>query len=130
MERAVEIFAAINLLVMGLSHVVAPDAWKQFFTVLHAKGAAGSIMNCFLSVGMGSFIIAFHPGFDGVVPSMLTIYGGLSLLKGTVYLLFPRLGVKSIETPTKKEAKLFIIPGVIMTAFGIALLVYPRFQGA
>ncbi|MDH3733122.1 MAG: hypothetical protein OEU54_06285 [Gemmatimonadota bacterium] len=127
MERGVEIFAAINFIVMGLSHVVAPTAWKEFFTVLHSKGTAGSIMNCFLSIGMGAFIVAFHPGFDGVVPSLLTIYGWLSLLKGTVYLLFPHLGVKSIETPTKKDAKLFIIPGIVLTGLGVALLVYPRF---
>jgi uncharacterized protein YjeT (DUF2065 family) len=127
MERGVEVFAAINLIVMGLSHIFAPNAWKEFFTLLHSKGRAGSIANCFLSIAMGSFIVAFHPGFDGIVPSLLTVYGWLSLLKGTTYLLLPDLGVRSIEAPTKKEAKLFVIPGLVMVSLGVALLVYPRF---
>jgi hypothetical protein len=127
MERGVEVFAAINLIVMGLSHIIAPTAWKEFFTLLRSKGRAGSVANSFLSIAMGSFIVAFHPGFNGIVPSLLTIYGWLSLLKGTTYLILPDLGVRSIETPTKKEAKLFIVPGVVMVALGVALLVYPRF---
>lgn len=127
MERGVEIFAGINFVVMGISHIVAPAAWKEFFTVLHSKGVAGSIFNCLLSIGMGAFIVAFHPGFDGIVPSVLTIYGWASILKGTVYLIFPHLGVKSIGTPTRKEPKLFIIPGIVLLTLGVALLVYPRF---
>jgi len=127
MERGVKIFAAINFIVTGLSHIFAPGAWKEFFTLLHSKGVAGSIMNSFLGLGMGAFIVAFHPGFDGVVPSLLTIYGWLALLKGGLYLIVPSLGVRSIETPTKKDPRLFIIPGVLLTTLGVALLAYPRF---
>ena len=126
MERGVEIFAAINLIVMGASHVVAAAAWKEFFTLLHSKGVAGSIMNCFLSIGFGGFVVAFHPGFEGIAPSILTLYGWASLLKGTVYLLVPALGVRSIETPTRKDPRLFVVPGVLMMTLGVALLAYPR----
>lgn len=35
MEIAIEKFAAINFIVMGLSHVIRPGAWVQFFQMLH-----------------------------------------------------------------------------------------------
>ena len=40
MERATEIFAAIQLLVIGLSHVFQPRAWVEFFLWLREKGQA------------------------------------------------------------------------------------------
>ena len=43
MERAVEIFAVINLGVIGLSHILAPKAWISFFVLLREKGDAGVI---------------------------------------------------------------------------------------
>jgi hypothetical protein len=127
MERGIEVFAAINLLAAGLSHAFAPTAWKEFFTVLHAKGLAGSIFNALLALGMGSLIVAFHPVYDRPVPALLTIYGWASVAKGSVFLVFPALGLKSIETPTRKGPRLFIVPGVLMATLGAALLVYPWF---
>lgn len=129
MQRGVEVFAGINLLLMGLSHTFAPTAWKAFFTLLHSKGAAGSILSSFLSIGIGSFIVAFHPGFDGLVPSALTVYGWLLLAKGGLYLVFPRIGLRAIDIPTRSDAKLFVAPGVGMMALGVALLSYPAVRG-
>ena len=37
MERAIEIYAIINLAVIGLSHAIAPRAWVQFFAVLRER---------------------------------------------------------------------------------------------
>jgi Domain of unknown function (DUF4440) len=130
MQRGVEIFAGINLLLVGLSHVFAPTAWKAFFTLLHSKGAAGSILNSLLSIGIGAFVVAFHPGFHGLVPSALTVYGWLLLAKGALYIVFPGIGLKAIETPTRRDARLFIAPGVVMAALGAALLSNPAVRGA
>ena len=41
MERAAEIFAAVNCLVFGLSHVARPRDWAEFFVWLRGKGHAG-----------------------------------------------------------------------------------------
>jgi hypothetical protein len=129
-ERGVEVFAGLMLTAMGLSHILAAEAWKEFFTVLHSKGIAGSYFNAMMSATMGAFIVAFHPGFDGIAPSLLTIYGWLLFAKGALYLLVPSLGLKSIETPTKKDAKLFALPGAFMAALGIVLLVHPLLHAA
>ena len=129
MERAVEVFAGLTLSVTGLSHIFAPSAWKEFFTVLHSKGLAGSFFNAMLSLSMGAFIVAFHPGFNGLAPSLLTLYGWLLLIKGTVHLIFPEVGLRSIRIPTEKDAKLFMAPGAALAALGVVLLVHPLLHG-
>jgi len=129
MARGIEIFAGISLIVVGLSHALAPGAWKAFFTLLHSKGAAGSILSGLMSIGLGAFIVAFHPGFHGLVPSALTAYGWLLLTKGALYMIFPGIGLKAIETPTRKDSKLFVAPGIVLAALGASLLVYPSLRG-
>ena len=80
MERAVQIFAVINFLAMGLSHIVQHRAWKEFFVFLHARGNVGNFLNAILALGMGSLIFAFHRVWSGI-PLLLTLYGLASLLK-------------------------------------------------
>jgi len=62
------------LLVIGLSHVAQPRAWVEFFVWLRGKGHAGVFVNGFLSLGFGSFIVAFHNVWNGL-PVILTLLG-------------------------------------------------------
>jgi len=121
MERAVQIFAAINFLAMGLSHIVQHRAWKEFFVFLHARGNVGNFINAFLALGMGSLIFAFHRVWNGI-PLLLTLYALASLAKGSLFLVAPQLGLRSMENATNKDSRLFILPGVMLTALGAALL--------
>jgi hypothetical protein len=45
METSVEKLVAIYSLVTGLSHIVQPRAWVQFFIILREKQEAGSTLN-------------------------------------------------------------------------------------
>ena len=49
MERAIEIFAAINFLILGLSHVFQPRVWAEFFVRLRDWGRPGAFANGFLT---------------------------------------------------------------------------------
>ena len=60
LEQAVEVFAAIHFLIMGLSHVLRPREWARFFADLRGRGTTGALLNGMLSLGMGSVIAAFH----------------------------------------------------------------------
>ena len=42
MERAIEVIAAISFLVIGISHVVQPRAWAEFFVLLPRETPAPS----------------------------------------------------------------------------------------
>lgn len=121
MEEAVQIFAAINFLAIGLSHTVQHRAWKEFFVFLHARGNVGNILNAFLALGMGTLILGFHRVWNGV-PLLLTIYGIAATAKGALFLAMPGMGLRSMQNATEKDSRLFMIPGVLLMALGAALL--------
>src|SRR5262249_33487013 len=113
MERATEIFAAVQCLVIGLSHVARPGDWVQFFVWLRGKGYAGVFVNGFLSLGFGSVIIAFHNVWDGW-PVVLTVFGWAQVLKGLMGFVFPQLGLRSLERVSPDRAREFVVAGVVM----------------
>jgi hypothetical protein len=50
MRRSVETVASILFGVIGLSHILQPKAWVQFFILLHGNGRAGAFVDGFLSL--------------------------------------------------------------------------------
>ncbi len=60
MERAVQIYAIINLTVIGMSHVVRPRVWVDFFVFFRERGEAGVFAIAILNLIFGSIIVAFH----------------------------------------------------------------------
>lgn len=74
MEKANEVFAAVFLSVIGLSHVAQPGTWVEFFVWLRGKGHAGVFVNGFRCLGFGDFIVAFHNVWNGL-PVILTLLG-------------------------------------------------------
>ncbi len=65
MERAVEIYAIINFTVIGISHVLRPRAWVDFFELLRQRGEAGVFAVGLLNLVFGSIIVAFHNVWSG-----------------------------------------------------------------
>src|SRR5512134_4131075 len=61
MERAVQVFATIHFSIIGLSHLVYPDIWVDFFIWLRERGRPGAFVHGFISLGFGSIVVAFHP---------------------------------------------------------------------
>ena len=120
MEIAIEKFAAINFIVMGLSHVIRPAAWVQFFQLLHSKGEAGAFINGFITIGMGSLIVAFHNVWVGL-PALLTLIGWSYVLKSLVIFTVPQLGLKSMARVTPENHKKFVFPGLFLIILGIVI---------
>ena len=123
MARGIEIFAAINLIAAGLSHILQPRAWGAFFRMLHEKGAPGNFINAFLALGMGALIVAFHNVWSGV-PMLLTIYGWASVLKGTLFLIRPEIGLRSMERGLSMEPRGWAVAGFVLVALGVLVLVF------
>ncbi len=113
MQQAIEIFAVINFLIIGLSHVFQHRVWAEFFILLHRQGRPGAFANGFLSLMTGSLIVAFHNVWSGI-PVILTVIGWSFVLKAAVVFLVPEWGLRSIGRIRLESSRLFIVPGVIM----------------
>src|SRR5688500_17374981 len=120
MERAIEYIAAINCIVIGLSHVVQPRAWAEFFMWLRSKGPAGSFANGFLSLSFGALIVGFHDVWTGI-PAVLTLLGWGQVLKSVVAFVFPQVALRSMARVTPENARIFVAPGAVLMAFGLLL---------
>ncbi len=120
MQQAIQIFAAINFLVIGLSHVVQHRAWAEFFILLHRQGRPGAFANGFLSLLTGSLIVAFHNVWSGI-PVVLTVLGWSFVLKAAVIFVVPDWGLRSIGRVRRDNSRMFMIPGVILIAVAVAL---------
>ncbi|MEQ9265450.1 MAG: hypothetical protein RLN81_09535 [Balneolaceae bacterium] len=117
--HSIQLFVAINVFIIGLSHLLQPGIWIEFFEYLHSKGNVGNIFNAMISLGMGSIIFSFH--FIWTWPMILvTLYGLLLTLKGLTYLVAPSIGLKSIGS-INQNSKKFRWVGLIMTSFSLLL---------
>jgi uncharacterized protein YjeT (DUF2065 family) len=116
-EQATEVFAAIYLLGIGLSHVVQPHVWVEFFTWLREKGRAGMFVEGFLSLSFGALVVAFHNVWSGL-PVVLTLVGWGQVLKGLVRFAAPQLSLRVYERVTPERAWQFRVAGIVALALG------------
>jgi hypothetical protein len=126
MERAVEVFAVIQLAIIGVSHVVFPREWARFFIWLRERGLVGAFANGFTSLAFGSVVVAFHPVWSGI-PLVLTVFGLLNLAKAAVCFLFPERALRSMRRVSLDRSREFIVAGVVslvvatVTAYGLVV---------
>ena len=111
MERALEVFAVIQFLIVGLSHVFQRHAWVDFFTLLRQRGHAGVFVHGFLSLGFGSMILAFHNVWSGL-PAVLSVVGCAYLLKATMCFLLPATQMKTLGRVSHERSWELAVPGV------------------
>jgi len=120
MERAIQIFAVIHFAVIGVSHMVQPRVWAEFFIALRGQGRRGVFAIAFLTLWFGTIIVAFHNVWTGL-PIVLTLVGWAQVVKATIYFLFPGFGLKQMERVTLERAWFFIPGGAVFVALALVL---------
>jgi hypothetical protein len=93
MERSVEVFAIILFGVLGLSHILQPKAWAEFFILLRGKGEAGAFVDGLVNLPLAGVIIGFHNRWSGI-PVVLTLVGWGLLIKSLIRFCVPKLGLR------------------------------------
>ena len=127
MERAVEVLAGINFLIIGLSHLFQPRAWIDFFILLRGQGLPGAFANGFLSLWFGSIIVAFHNVWTGPAV-ILTILGWAQVVKAFVAFVAPQVSLRGMQRPSVERAWEMQSAGVIFLALS-GLMAYLVTQG-
>ena len=111
MEHAVQIYAIINLTVIGISHMVRPRVWVDFFVFLRERGEAGVFAVALLNLIFGSIIVAFHNVWSGI-PLVLTVVGWTSVIKALLYFTFPAVVLRKLQSLSHERANLVVVGGI------------------
>lgn len=105
---------------MGLSHIVRPALWVDFFTKLHAQGTAG-LVGKVLAVELwpGLIIVSLHQVWwgPGIV---LTLYGWAQFAKVWLALFVPEIGMRSLAMAQSKGERGFVLGGIMLMAVGLS----------
>lgn len=115
MERATEVFAVVNLTVIGVSHIAQPRGWVDFFIFLRERGHAGVFFNGMLSLTFGSILVSFHNVWTGL-PMIVTLLGWAQVLKGLHSLVVPSIGLKTMARVSMDRAWEFQAAGAALVA--------------
>ena len=125
METSIEKLTAIFFLVTGLSHIFQPGVWVRFFIMLREKGEVGSFINAFVHFPLGAVIVAFHNVWHGI-PVVVTLIGWGLVIKGTIYFVFPRFGVRMLGTVSMERSWQFVVAGIFSVVLA-GVIAYPLF---
>jgi hypothetical protein len=126
-EFAAQVFVVINFAIVGLSHVVQPRVWVEFFVFLRERGHAGVFFNGMLSLMVGSIIVSLHNVWSGL-PMLVTLLGWAQVIKGLVSLTVPSFGLKKMMRVSMERAYEFQVAGALFLVFS-AVIVYGWLPG-
>ena len=113
MEGSVEIVAIVFFGVIGLSHIVQPRAWVDFFMFIRSKRETGAFIDGFVHLPFAALIIGFHNVWSGI-PAVLTVLGWAYLIKSTLRFCWPAQGLRMMERVSVERAWEFQLAGVVL----------------
>ena len=127
MERSAEVLAVILSGVMGLSHILQPKAWAEFFILLRGKGEAGAFVDGFLNLSVAGVIIGFHNVWSGI-PAVLTLVGWCLLVKSLIRFCAPKLALRVMARVSVERGWEFQVAGAgfVLLASVVGYGVYTR----
>lgn len=118
---------AVAFIIVGLSHVFRGRQWQAFFEPLF-NNPGGPFYIAMYTLPIGLLIVVTHNWWAWDLGVIVTVYGWASVLKGTIYFLFPAVPLR-IVTVRMRSARSFTQAGGILVVLGL-LLGYDWLVGA
>ena len=119
MEKSVEVLAVILFGIIGLSHLLQPKAWVEFFILRRGKGEPGVFVDGFQNLQMAGMIIAFHNVWSGI-PVVLTVVGWCLAIKSLLRFCLPKQGLMMMSRVSPERAWEFQVAGAgLLTVAGL-----------
>ncbi|RYE08282.1 MAG: hypothetical protein EOP22_13910 [Hyphomicrobiales bacterium] len=116
----VQFIMLIACVPMGLSHIVRPALWIDFFARLTAMGRPGLVLKVLaVELWPALLIVSLHQVWSGPA-IVLTLYGWAQFGKVWIALLFPAIGMRSMAMAEKHGARGFVAGGLLLIAVGLS----------
>jgi len=113
MERSVEVLAIVLFGVLGLSHIMQPKAWAEFFILLRSRGETGAFVDGFLNLPLAGVIIGFHNTWSGI-PVVLTLVGWCLLIKSLIRFCAPKQALRVMARVSVERSWEFQVAGAAL----------------
>jgi hypothetical protein len=127
MERSVEVLAIILFGVLGLSHLLQPRAWAEFFILLRGKGEPGAFADGLLNLPIAGVITGFHNVWSGI-PVVLTLVGWGLLIKSLLRFCLPKYELMMMARVSIERSWEFQVAGALLVVLA-GLLGYGVYAG-
>jgi hypothetical protein len=124
---AVQIIMGIGCALMGLSHVLQPRMWQDYFEALHKQGAPGVLTKTMIwEFWPALIVVTGHQVWRG--PGViLTVFGWLLLAKCAISLLAPQISLRSMAM-SRRGAKAFVPGGLVLICVGLSAILAAQWR--
>ncbi|NDA45757.1 MAG: DUF2065 domain-containing protein [Alphaproteobacteria bacterium] len=121
MDQALAFMTGTIALIAGLSLVFRAPDWFAWIKYLRQNSPATALWLGYLHLILGTFILGFHPKWQGI-PLIITLIGAKATLEGIVYLLFPNALSALLAWYETLPLVWFRFAGLITILIGLVLL--------
>ena len=119
MEIVIEKIFAFVFLLVGLSHLLQPVRWMEFFTWLRTK-SFGAFIVVMYTLPVAVVIIVFHNDWRVRPALFITLAGWIMLVKCMIYAVYPR-AFNQVSTKGL-SIRNFIIAGILSGVASLTVL--------
>jgi hypothetical protein len=121
-------FFSIALLVVGISHLIQPRLWRDFFILLKRTRVAGIIIAMY-TFPQGLLIVLTHNVWVWDVPLILTVCGWGMTFKSILYAFIPQAAERAISEEENAHRK-YAAGGAFIIPVSLLLIYHYFFRAA
>jgi hypothetical protein len=126
LETFIARFFSVSLFLIGLSHLIQPRFWRDYFLRIKETGVAGIIIAMY-TLPQGLLIVLGHNAWVLDVPVIITICGWGMTIKSIIYALLPNRAAAVIPEGPNAHRK-YALGGALMLPVSLLLIWHSFFR--